>query len=165
MRSRMWMPVLGVALIGATVSCGDEIAGLDDFPRAFQEEATWQATLASEVAGVPATATGRAYFVDRGNSIDYYMEYSGLTSNATNAHIHLTAGGGVYIQLAYVRQTSGAVVGSIDVSSGVTDISPSQAGTQTVAEFRTLLANGGTYVNVHTLNNTGGEIRGTINPR
>jgi CHRD domain len=168
MRSRLWVSMLAVAFIGATASCADEVAGINDVPQAFEEDATWMATLTSEVAGVPATATGRAFFVDRGNSIDYYIEYGGLTSNVTNAHLHLTSGGAVYIQLPFVRQTSGTVVGTIDVSPGVTDVSPSppgQTGTQTVAELRTLLGNGGLYVNVHTANNTGGEIRGTVNPR
>jgi CHRD domain-containing protein len=161
MRSRLLVPVFALALTGAVVSCGDDITALD---QTFQEDATWQATLASEVAGVPATATGRSWLVDKGNSIDFYMEYSGLTSNVTNAHIHRTATSAVMVQLPFVRQTSGVVVSTIDVSAGVTDIS-SEAGTQTVAEFRTLLANGGAYVNVHTVNNPGGEVRGTITPR
>jgi CHRD domain-containing protein len=165
MRSRLLVPVVALALTGAIASCSDEITALN---RSFEKDATWTATLASEVAGVPATATGRAWLVDRGNTIDFYMDYSGLTSNVTNAHIHRTATSGVLIQLPFVRQTSGVVVATIDVSAGVTDISPSppgETGTQTVAEFRTLLGNGGVYVNVHTVNNPGGEIRGTINPK
>src|SRR5688572_22686788 len=145
MRSRLLVTAFALAVTGIVASCDDEdIAGLDDFPEAFEEDATWVATLSSEVAGVPATATGRAFFVDRGNSIDFYVEYSGLTSNATNAHLHLTSNSSIYLQLPIVRQQSGTFVGSFDTSPGVTDVSPQppgtpgQTGAQTVAEFRTL---------------------------
>jgi hypothetical protein len=171
MRSRFLVPLAAIALVGALTSCDDdEIFGLDDVREAFVDEATWVANLTSEVAGVPATATGRAFFVDRGDRIDYYLEYSGLTSNANNAHLHLTVGNTVYIQLQFVRQQSGSVIGSIDASPGA-DVSPQppgtpgQAGTQTPEQLRDLLDNGGLYVNVHTVTNTGGEIRGTVTPR
>lgn len=172
MRSRLIVPLIAIALLGAVTSCDDEdIAGLDDFPEAFEEEATWVADLTEvEGANVPATATGRAFFVDRGNTIDYYLEYSGLSTPASNAHLHLTAGSTVYIQLQFVRQQSGALVGSIDASPGA-DVSPQppgtpgQTGVQTAADLRTLLNTGGLYVNVHTTQNTGGEIRGTVTQR
>lgn len=171
MRSRLLVTAFALAITGVIASCDeDDIAGLDDFAEAFEDEATWVATLASEVAGVPATATGRAFFVDRGNTIDYFIEYSGLTTNATNAHLHLTAGGSVYIQLQFVRQQSGALIGSLDTSPGI-DVSPQppgtpgQTGTQTPADLRNLLDTGGLYVNIHTTQNAGGEIRGTVTRR
>jgi CHRD domain-containing protein len=171
MRSRLLVPLFALALTGATTSCNDEITALN---RSFEEDATWEATLngANESPPVTTPATGRAWLVDRGNTIDYYMEYSGLLANASNAHIHRTATGAVMIQLAFVRQTNGVVVGTIDVSPSVTDVSPSppgETGNQTVAELRTLLGNGGVYVNVHSSPSPpgfpGGEIRGTINPK
>jgi hypothetical protein len=168
MRSRLLVSIFAFTLTGVIASCTDEITALD---RNFEDNATWQATLAAEVAGAPATATGRAWFVDRGSRIDYYIEYSGLSTNATNAHLHLTVGGGIYVQVQFVRQQSGVVVGSFDTSPGVTDVSPQppgtpgQAGTQTVAEFRNLLDTGGLYVNVHSEQFGGGEIRGTVNRR
>ncbi|MFN2566028.1 MAG: CHRD domain-containing protein [Gemmatimonadaceae bacterium] len=171
MRSRLLVPVFALALIGAGTSCDDEVTGIQDIGEAFQEDATWEATLsgANESPPVTTPATGRAWFVDRGNTIDFYIEYSGLTSNTTNAHIHRTSTTGVMVQLPFVTgATSGTVVGTIDMtrlSGGVNDVAPLETGNQSAADFRTLLNNGGAYVNIHSLNNTGGEIRGTINPR
>jgi hypothetical protein len=171
MRSRFLVTAFALAITGVIASCDDEdITGLDDFPEAFEEDATWVATLAAEVPGAPATATGRAFFVDRGNTIDYFIEYSGLSSPATNAHLHLTAGASIYVQLQFVRQQSGALIGSLDTSPGI-DVSPQppgtpgQAGAQTPADLRNLLNTGGLYVNVHSVNFGGGEIRGTVNPQ
>ena len=67
MRSRLLVPVCLLAFAGVVTSCDDEISGIDEN---FEENATWEATLASEVAGVPATATGQSWFIDRGNTID-----------------------------------------------------------------------------------------------
>lgn len=166
MRSRLLVPVFMLAVAGVLASCDDDISGIDE---SFEEDATWEAALTSEVAGVPETSTGRAWFIDRGNTIDYFIEYSGLTSNTTNAHIHRTATSGVMVQLPFVNQaTSGTVIGTIDMTrlvGGVNDVAPLETGNQSAADFRTLLGNGGVYVNIHTVNNPGGEIRGTIVPR
>ena len=168
MQRRTLFPVVVVALafVGVIASCEDSTSINEN----FQDDATWTATLGPE-GTVTSSGTGQAFFIDRGDAIDYMIEYSGLSTNATNAHLHLTSNSAVYIQLPFVRQTGGTVFGSIDVSEGVTDISPQPAGTpgvagtQTVAEFRNLLATGGIYVNIHTVTNPGGEIRGTVNPR
>ena len=159
MRSRLLVPVFAIALIGTSTSC-EETTGLDDLGQAFRNDATWVANLTAEVQGAPATATGRAWFVDRGNTIDYYMEYSGLSSNATNAHIHRGSTGGAMVQMSWVSQPSGTVVGSIDMARA--DVGTNEAGTQTAQELRDLLNSGGGYVNVHSVNFGGGEIRGTI---
>jgi CHRD domain-containing protein len=176
MRSRLLVPLLALALTGATTSCNDEITALN---RSFEEDATWTATLngANEVPAVTTPATGRAWLVDRGNTIDFYMEYSGLLQNASNAHIHRTTTSGVMVQLPFVQgATSGVVVATIDMtrltSTGAVDVAPLETGNQTAQEFRDLLNNNGAYVNVHSSSRTtpetgfpGGEIRGTIVPK
>jgi hypothetical protein len=164
MRSRLFIPALALALTGVITSC-DGATGIDEN---FRDDATWTTTMngANERPNpVTTPATGRAWFIDRGNSIDYYMEYSGLTSTAINAHIHripATEPGPVMVQLTFVRQQGAVVLGTIDMT--VADIS-AEAGTQPPSELRTLLDNGGTYVNVHSTTNPGGEIRGTITRR
>jgi len=165
MQRRTLFPVIAIALIGVLASC-DDSTGIDEN---FQDDANWTATLsgASEVPAVNTSATGRAWFVDRGNTIDYYLEYNGLTSNAVNAHIHRGAAGtapaqNVMIPLTFVRQASGVAIGTIDMT--VADVS-SEAGTQSPADIRAALTSGDTYVNVHSANFTGGEIRGQITPR
>jgi CHRD domain-containing protein len=168
MRSRLLVPVFALALTGATMSCSDEITALN---RSFEEDATWTATLngANEVPAVTTPATGRSWLVDRGNTIDIYVEYSGLVANATNAHIHRTSSSGVMVQLPFVQgATSGQVVATIDMTrlvNNVNDVAPLETGNQSAADFRTLLNTGGAYVNVHSVTNPGGEIRGTINPK
>ena len=168
MRSRLLVPLFALALTGATTSCNDEITALN---RSFEEDAAWAATLngANESPPVTTPATGRAWLVDRGNTIDVYVEYSGLVANTTNAHIHRTATSGVMVQLPWVTgATSGVVVTTIDMTrlvNGVNDVAPLETGNQSAADFRTLLNTGGAYVNVHSATNQGGEIRGTINPK
>jgi CHRD domain-containing protein len=172
MRSRLLVPVFALALIGATTSCNDEITALN---RSFEKDATWTATLsgADEVPPVTTPATGRAWLVDRGNTIDVYVEYSGLLANASNAHIHRTSTSGLMVQLPFVNgATSGTVVTTIDMTrlvAGVNDVAPLENGNQSAADFRTLLNTGGAYVNVHSSPQPpgfpGGEIRGTINPK
>src|SRR5687767_3589497 len=173
MRSRLLVPVFALALTGAVTSCDDSITSIDEN---FRDDATWEATMsgANEVPAVTTSATGRAWFVDRGNTIDYYMEYSGLTSNTTNAHIHRGAVGqapasNLMVQLFFVQgATSGVVVGTIDMTrtvGGVSDVAPLETGNQSATDFRALLNAQGAYVNVHSANNGGGEIRGQIVPR
>lgn len=75
--------------------------------------------------------------------------YSGLTSNQTLAHIHLGAAGangGPIVTLSGTGGTSGTISGS---------------GILTAGQLTSLLACG-TYINIHTVNNGGGEIRGQV---
>jgi hypothetical protein len=172
MRSRLLVTAFALALTGIVASCDDEeITGIDEN---FEEDATWEAVLngANETPAITTSATGRAWLVDRGNTIDFYMEYSGLTSNTTNAHIHRGAAGvagGTMVQLPYVNgATSGVAVLTIDMTrlvAGANDVAPLENGNQSAADFRALLNSGGAYVNVHSANHTGGEIRGQIVPR
>jgi hypothetical protein len=75
--------------------------------------------------------------------------YSGLTTAASDAHIHVGApgsNGGVIVPLKFVAQTSG----TLDTSKVIT----------TTNEASILAGN--TYVNVHTSTVPGGEIRGQL---
>jgi len=107
---------------------------------------------ASEVPAVPGngTATGSLTFI--GSHLFYSITYSGLSSSATAAHIHgpadPTIGAGVIVPLATPSGTSGTISGSA---------------TLTPQNLAYLLA-GQTYLNIHTINNGGGEIRGQIWP-
>jgi len=76
--------------------------------------------------------------------------YSGMTSNVNNAHLHgLAAPGAIaspIFTLAHDGGTSGTISGSATLSAG---------------NFQGLL-DGLTYINVHTVNNASGEIRGQV---
>jgi hypothetical protein len=91
-----------------------------------------------------------------GNILHFEVVYTNLTSQANAAHIHgpasTTAAGGVLIDLGpYVIGsfgTRGALAGSLTLT----------------AAQRALILSSQTYVNIHTVNNPGGEIRGQIAP-
>jgi len=77
-------------------------------------------------------------------------EYSGMSSNVSAAHIHGLAG---------VGENAGVIVG-LDTTGGQ-EGTVSGSGTLSDDEMQGML-DGLTYVNVHTGNHPGGEIRGQI---
>jgi hypothetical protein len=104
-----------------------------------------------EVPPVPTSATGfaRVMLNDVSGAVTVDGAYSGLTSTASAAHIHIGApgvNGGVILALGITGGTSGSITGS---------------GTLSAANVNAMLA-GNTYVNLHTSNFPGGEIRGQI---
>jgi glucose/arabinose dehydrogenase len=106
----------------------------------------------------PVTSPGQGFaiFSLEGNSLTFTITYSGLSSPAILAHIHgpapASAPAGVLIDLAPYHNGPFGTAGSFSGTIVLTD-----------AQKANLLA-GLTYVNVHTVNNTGGEIRGQIAP-
>ena len=92
-------------------------------------------------------ASGRFTATLNGNALTWKLAYSRLTGAATAAHIHLGA-----------RKVAGPVI----VLLCTPCTSPvSGAATLTADQLKDLLA-GKYYVNVHTVKNPGGEIRGQI---
>lgn len=117
----------------------------------------WQftATLsgAAEVPAVASSGTGSGTLSIIGNVLTYSIAYSGLSSAASASHIHgpanTTQAAGVLFPLNGAAGTSGTL-----------------SGTQTLTSDQ--LANiltGNAYVNIHTANHPGGEIRGQILPQ
>lgn len=100
---------------------------------------------------VSTPAAGIANISIAGNTVHYLVTYEGLLSSATAGHIHgpfdSQSAGGVMKGFAPAPSgTSGFIQGTITVDD-----------TQ-----RGQLLNGLGYVNIHTVNNGGGEIRGQI---
>lgn len=168
MRSRkLLVPVFALALIGAIASCDEDITSIDE---GFDDTATWRANLdAAQEVPAPtltggATPSGRAWITDNGTTLTYYMEYNGLTSNASNAHIHRAApgiAGPAIVQFVFVQRPDGVVSGTVDMT--VADVAFSANEVVSPDSLRTLLNNGNAYVNVHTTTNGAGEIRGQVN--
>ncbi|HZV69945.1 MAG TPA: CHRD domain-containing protein [Saprospiraceae bacterium] len=103
----------------------------------------------SEVPEVTTDGRGLfiAHFSADGNKVDYKMIFEGLTSPVTAAHIHqgaIGSNGGVILDL------SSSIVGNV------------LSGTWDVIDFIAALTSSELYVNVHTVNNPDGEIRGQI---
>ena len=111
---------------------------------------------AQEVPANASTATGTVVgsYSAVGNVLGIKVTYSGLSANATSAHIHRApagVNGAVIIDLAPLGFTFGAQSGTF---SKVIPLTPAQAAD--------LLA-GNLYVNIHNANFPGGEIRAQLN--
>ena len=101
---------------------------------------------------VVTPAIGSGTITRVGNKLFYNINYSGLSADATGAHIHgpadANATAGVLVPLSGAVGTSGTL-------SGVVTLSAAGLGA---------LVDGLTYVNIHTTLNGGGEIRGQVAP-
>ena len=109
-------------------------------------------TGAQEVPAAATTATGYAVVkVNEGaGMLTFTVVFNGLSSNQTASHIHAPApigmNTGVAINLGAVGGTSGTITGTMPIT-------PTQ-----LSQIRAHLG----YVNVHSVNFPGGEIRGQL---
>jgi hypothetical protein len=106
----------------------------------------------AEVPPVATTAIGTGSLTLVGSQLYYDISYSGLLGSATAAHIHgpadPTVPAGVIIPLNSPSGTSGNISGSVSLNP---------------TNMAYLLA-GLTYINIHSISNASGEIRGQIYP-
>lgn len=105
---------------------------------------------ANEVPAVSSGGSGMGILSLEGNQLSYYITYSGLSGNAVAAHIHGPADAS---HAAGVLFPLNGFAGSSGVLSGVQTLTSDQMN---------YLLTGQTYVNIHTANNPGGEIRGQV---
>src|ERR687888_1398960 len=125
-----------------------------------------------EVPSISTTARGSFEARISGSTIEYKLTYSGLSSSALAAHIHLGqvgVNGGIAAFLCGgggkpACPASGTVTGTI-TSSDV--IGPASQGISAgeISELIDAMRAGVTYANVHTSNFGGGELRGQIKAR
>jgi CHRD domain len=107
---------------------------------------------AAEVPAVNTTASATGVFALTGNQLNYAINYSGLSGDATASHIHGPADvmgtASVIIPFTVSAGTSGTIAGTVAVTS----------------DQLTYLLAGRTYANIHTAAHVGGEIWGQITP-
>jgi hypothetical protein len=109
---------------------------------------------AQEVPPVAGSGTASADFkLDAATkTLTWTVTYSGLSSDAVASHIHgpaaLGANAGVEVNLAPNGMASPLTGSAVLTDAQITDLS-----------------SGNTYINIHTANNKGGEIRGQITPK
>jgi uncharacterized protein (TIGR03118 family) len=106
----------------------------------------------SEVPATTSGATALGTFSLEGSNLTYNISFSGLSGPATAAHIHApaTATNSALpaVPFTVAADTSGTIAGTVALTP----------------ELVSDIVNGMAYVNIHTANNPGGEIRGQIVP-
>jgi CHRD domain-containing protein len=125
-----------------------------------------------QVPTLSSPGQGRFKAKVRGDVVEYKLQYSGLPTTVSAAHIHLgrpAVNGGVIAFLCGGADkpacpASGEVTGTIDIddvdgpaAQGIKADEPTR-----FDEFVAALRAGATYVNVHTTEYPDGEIRGQI---
>ena len=116
---------------------------------AFAQKYTAQLSGQQEVPPNQSKGTGSATATLNGDKLTYEVDYKGLTGPATAAHIHGPAEPGANAGvLAPFANPSSPIKGTVTLKP------------QQVADLKA----GKTYVNVHTAEHKGGEIRGQLKP-
>ncbi len=159
MRRTAWIAVLALAGLGS-LSCNNALEGKE----AFQADLT----SANEVPARPTAANGTAQIFIEGDSISYAIEVDDITA-ITAAHIHTGAPGvNGPVRLFLYPPRAGdpaAQVTTTDKRILVQATVPSSnINGVTFEELKSAMRNNGAYVNVHTVQFGGGEMRGTIRP-
>jgi len=130
-------------------------AGFAVAPGAHAQTKAFHADLtgAQEVPPVAGTGSGKATLTlnPATKELKWTVTYSGLSSDAAAAHIHGPAAPGANAGVAVNLAPSG-MKSPLEGSATLTDV-----------QIADLMA-GKDYVNVHTAQNKGGEIRGQIAP-
>lgn len=133
-----------------------------------------------EVPSVSTGGSGELNMVLAGDSlsINYTLNYSGLSGAPAQAHIHFaqpSVNGPIIIWLcgttalpgpagtpACPTGTSGSVSGTITSNTVLASPATQQLAAGDLQRAIRLLRNGSGYANIHTANSPGGEIRGQI---
>jgi hypothetical protein len=123
-----------------------------------------------EVPAVVSPGTGSATVSLDGSLLSIALTFAGLTSNTVFAHIHCCAAAGANGPVAIdfgaafpVGVTFGTFSATYDLASAATFTTGFRtANPNFQTAFTTGLLAGNAYINVHTANNRGGEIRGQI---
>jgi hypothetical protein len=117
----------------------------------------------------PAEATFNMDIV--GSTITFFVTFTGLTSNMTQAHLHFGSSkiaGGVMIflcgggsQPACPSGGSGTFSGTV-VAANITGPAAQGVAVGDLAAALEIVGDGSSYANIHTNNFPGGEIRGQV---
>lgn len=161
---------LGAAVLWAA-GCGGALDSVDGTgtpppPGGTELRATLRGT--QEVPAVQTLGSGSASAILSADqsTLTVTLQTQGLT-NVQLAHIHVATVGqnGPIILPLYDAATDGAFPATLSRVLTAADLQPQPAaGVTTFADAVQAILNGRTYINVHTQQNPGGEIRGQLGP-
>jgi hypothetical protein len=175
--TKLWaagVVVAGVAAFGAvaaTANAADNDTHVQNI--VFEQLSGFQEDPAAIFS--PATATLTATIDDKNQTIKYKLSYKGFTSDVLQSHIHFgnrDASGGVSVFLCTnlgngPADTPACPQGDATVTGTLTPadvVGPAAQGIN-AGDFNSLvraIRAGRSYVNIHTTNHPGGEIRAQI---
>jgi Cu/Zn superoxide dismutase len=120
-----------------------------------------QMTGAQETPSNNGKSTGTATFTLDGTKLQYTVLVQDLSGPPTAAHIHVGATGvaGPPVYTFAIKPNSGT---GGTISEGTVDLTKDVSAGVSGDSLKVLLNNGSAYVNVHTKNFAGGEIRGQV---
>ena len=118
-------------------------------------------TGAQETPANHTTGTGTATFTLDGTKLGYVVEIHDLSGPPTMAHIHVGAAGvaGPPVYTFTIKRNAGR---SGTISQGTIDLTKDASAGVSGDSLKMLLNTGKAYVNVHSKNFPGGELRGQI---
>jgi len=170
MRKRTGL-ILAIALVGALALTAMASYGVAGGPKGNLKSKRMSGYL--EVPSVSTSGKGTIEArIRNGSKIDYKLTYSGLSSAASQAHIHFaqaSVNGGIAAFLCggggkpACPATQGSVSGTI-MAADVLTVAGQGIAAGEFAELAAAMKAGFTYANVHTATNAGGELRGQISP-
>jgi hypothetical protein len=175
MQNRPITIVLAAAVVAALAACGSDSTS-PPASKIVNFSATLTSAAEPSVTGNPTgTGTLTATLDTSTNVFTWKVDFSGLTSNVNNGHIHGPFPDGAKTSAGVLLNFSPSATLPNNVFTGLgTSNSGSATGSVTLGSslvgaisgdsLKKLLLAGLTYVNIHTVTNPGGEIRAQIVP-
>lgn len=155
MRSGSLMMVASLASLAA--------CGAGSSTGAFQAEATYVADLTTSAvvpAPNPSSAIGAAAFIVYSDRIEYQVGAQSITG-VTSVHIHDGAPATEGPEVVTLFSTN-VPASPIGVFASGTMLDANLPAGVTLVSLKTLLASGRAYVDIHTVANPAGELRGQV---
>ncbi|MBI2428022.1 MAG: CHRD domain-containing protein, partial [Ignavibacteriales bacterium] len=143
---------LFVVLLALFLAVGNAVAQSDSIDINISMDGAQAGTASSAVGSELGTGTNGCFFDDVNNILYVKIQFSGLGSNVTAAHIHGPAAAGV---------SAGVIQSLTGFPTGVTSGSYTNSFTLNTTN-EGYLKGDQLYINIHTVNFGGGEIRGQL---
>jgi hypothetical protein len=170
MQNRL-LPVAIAALAGIVAACGSDV-DRSTTPTPVSNVVTFRATLTGSQENPANTSQGTGNFLATldtvTNVFTYDVSFQGLTTNVTLGHIHgpasATTNASPILNFGTLPGASFLIGAPSGTAHGVTTLNAANQLTATINgdSLKKLLLSGQTYVNIHTTQNGGGEIRAQL---